>query len=151
MMQTGENGAEIRYRRRDRRAGGDAAKRPTATDRFFRPWPAPVGADPELPQCYSIDGLRRLLTNKGPFWVTAAAPGFHAIVVTGMYSDGSDDNTVVRINDPWGPALRELISTLMITAGQYVLSLQQFAKEYETPATYPGVTIRILRSDGRTS
>jgi hypothetical protein len=50
--------------------------------------------------------VRKLLTNKGPFWVTAAAPGFHWIVVNGMYSDGSDDNTVVRINDPWGPALR---------------------------------------------
>jgi hypothetical protein len=46
-------------------------------------------------------GCARLLTNKGPFWVAAAVPGFHAIVVTGLYSDGTDDNTFVRINDPW--------------------------------------------------
>jgi hypothetical protein len=55
-------------------------------------------------------------------------------VVTGMYNDGSDDNTVVRINDPGARRSGEPISTLIITAGQYVLSLQQFAKEHETPA-----------------
>jgi hypothetical protein len=59
------------------------------------------GLTAEPPQCYSVDGLRTLLTNKGPFWVAAAVPGFHAIVVTRLYSDGTDDNTFVRLNDPW--------------------------------------------------
>jgi hypothetical protein len=27
------------------------------------------GLTAEPPQCYSVDGLRTLLTNKGPFWV----------------------------------------------------------------------------------
>jgi hypothetical protein len=32
---------------------------------------------------------------------------------------------------------------------QYVLTLQQFAQEYETPATYPNVSVQILHAEGR--
>jgi len=114
------------------------------------------GLTAEPPQFYSADGLRTLLTNKGPLWVAAAVPGFHAIVVTGLYSDGTDDNTFVRINDPWDrdPGTPGAPGAYLNThdhGSQYVLSLQQFANEYETPATYPGVTIQILRSEGRAS
>jgi len=47
------------------------------------------GLTAEAPQCYTIDGLRDLLQAKGPLWVAAAVPTLHAIVVTGMYSDGT--------------------------------------------------------------
>ena len=39
----------------------------------------------------------------------------------------------------------------MSVTAQNVLSLQQFANEYGTSASYPGMTIQILRSHGRTS
>jgi hypothetical protein len=75
-------------------------------------------------------------------------------VVTGLYSDGSVDNTYVRINDPWdrdpgspgqpGPYLKTHDH-----GSQYVLTLQQFAKEYETPATFPSVSLQILHAEGR--
>jgi Papain-like cysteine protease AvrRpt2 len=33
------------------------------------------GLTAEPPQCYSVDGLRTLLTNKGPFWSPPRCPG----------------------------------------------------------------------------
>jgi hypothetical protein len=59
------------------------------------------GLTMEPPQSYTIDGLRNLVQSKGPLWVAADVPGLHAIVVTGVYSDGFGDYTFVRINDPW--------------------------------------------------
>jgi hypothetical protein len=114
------------------------------------------GLTAESPQCYTVDGLRNLLTTKGPLWVAAAVPGLHAIVVTGLYSDGTDDNTFVRINDPWdrSPGTPGAPGAYLNTHDQgsrYVLTRQQFATEYETPASEPGVTIQILRSEGRSS
>jgi hypothetical protein len=107
-------------------------------------------------QCYSVDGLRGLLSYRGPLWVAAAVPAFpfHAIVVTGLYSDGSDDGTFVRINDPWDrdPGTPGNPGAYLQThdrGSQYVLTLQQFSEEYETPASYPGVTVQVLHSNGR--
>jgi hypothetical protein len=108
----------------------------------------------EPPQSYSIDGLREVVQSKGPLWVAAAVPGFHAIVVTGLYSDGSVDNTFVRINDPWdrdpgSPGQPGQYLNSHDHGSQYVLTLQQFAKEYETPATYPDVSLQVLHAEGR--
>src|SRR4029077_2416552 len=58
-----------------------------------------IGLATEPPQSYSIEGFCRLLENYGPLWVGASVPGLHAIVVTGLYSDGA--KTYVRITDPW--------------------------------------------------
>ncbi len=112
------------------------------------------GLTAEPPQSYSIDGLRDLVQASGPLWVAAAVPGLHAIVVTGIYSDGDVDNTFVRISDPWdrtpgtpgapGPYLNTHDS-----GSQYVLTLQQFSQEYESPASFPNVNIQILHADGR--
>jgi len=109
---------------------------------------------PEPPQSYTIDGLRNLLQSSGPLWVAAAVPGFHAIVVTGMYSDGALENTFVRINDPWdrSPGTPGAPGPYLDThdqGSQYVLTLQQFCDEYETPASYPDVNVQILHADGR--
>jgi hypothetical protein len=112
------------------------------------------GLTTEPAQSYTIDGLRDLVQSRGPLWVAAAVPGFHAIVVTGVYSDGSVDNTYVRINDPWDrdPGSPGQPGAYMDThdrGSQYVLTLQQFAQEYETPATYPNVSVQILHVEGR--
>lgn len=111
----------------------------------------------EPPQSYSIDGMRQLLQNFGPLWVGAAVPSLHAIVVTGMYSDGSVDNTYVRINDPWGraPGSPGAPGSYNPTPGQgsqYALSLADFAAEYESAAVnFPDVSIQILHSGSPSS
>ena len=112
------------------------------------------GLTQESPQCYSVDGLRDLLQSKGPLWVGAAVPTLHAIVVTGMYSDGTDDNTFVRIDDPWDrdPGTPGAPGAYLDThdkGSQYVLTLQQFAQEYEDAASFPSVNIQILHAEGR--
>ena len=112
------------------------------------------GLTAEAPQCYTIDGLRDLLQAKGPLWVAAAVPTLHAIVVTGMYSDGTAYNTFVRIQDPWDrnpgtPGAPGAYLNSHDRGSQYVLSLQQFTQEYETSGTYPSVTVQILHPEGR--
>ncbi len=106
----------------------------------------------EPPQSYTIDGLQALLQNHGPLWVGAATPNLHVIVVTGMYSDGSADNTFVRINDPWDrdPGSPGAVGAYLNThdnGSQYVLTLAQFASEYESAATFPGVNIQVLHGE----
>ena len=103
----------------------------------------------EAPQSYRIDAFRQMLEQKGPLWLSEAAPpndpnfnpsspGYHAIVVTGMYGDNNPDGstTFVRIQDPWdrtpgtpgnpGPYL----NTHNI-GSQYILTWQQLIQEYE--------------------
>jgi len=109
----------------------------------------------EPPQSYSIDGLRQLLASCGPLWVAAAVPGLHAIVVTGMYGDGSVGDTYVRINDPWGrdPGAPGSPGPYDPTPGQgsrYVLSLTQFSTEYQdAPTNNPNINIQILHCNGK--
>jgi hypothetical protein len=112
------------------------------------------GLTMEPPQSYSIEGLQNLLQTKGPLWAGAAVPGLHAIVITGMYSDGSLENTFVRINDPWDrdPGTPGAPGSYLNTydhGSQYVLTLQQFTDEYEAAANLPGVNIQILHTEGR--
>jgi papain like cysteine protease AvrRpt2 len=48
----------------------------------------------ESPQCYTMQGIKSLLTRKGPLWVATWAPGPHIRVVTGMTA------STLFINDP---------------------------------------------------
>ena len=50
---------------------------------------------------WEVDQFRALLEQQGPLWVGEASPGLHAIVVTGLFGDGTPDGTRARINDPW--------------------------------------------------
>ncbi len=111
------------------------------------------GLTAEPPQCYGVDALRDLVQTKGPLWVAAAVPGLHAIVVTGIYGDGAD-NTFVRIDDPWDrdpgtPGAPGAYLNTHDNGSQYVLTLQQFSQEYETPGSYPNMNIQILHAEGR--
>jgi hypothetical protein len=108
----------------------------------------------EAPQSYTIDAFRNLIQVKGPLWVGASVPALHAIVVTGVYSDGSVDNTFVRINDPWDrdpgtPGAPGAYLNTHDSGSQYVLTLQQFVQEYEGAAAYPSVNVQILHPEGR--
>ena len=98
------------------------------------------GLDVEPPQSFPIDRFRQLLETKGPLWVSADQPfssttGFHAVVITGMYSDGAPDgsDTYLKVVDPWdrapghpGP------HTGTHTAGStYTISWTDFINEFE--------------------
>jgi N-acetylmuramoyl-L-alanine amidase len=64
-----------------------------------------LGLQEEPPACYRIDAYRDLLRTYGPLWVSAdvGSPGtvsIHARVMTGIYGDGSADNSFVWLIDP---------------------------------------------------
>jgi N-acetyl-anhydromuramyl-L-alanine amidase AmpD len=94
--------------------------------------------DAEPLQSFTIDAIRALLESKGPLWVAADVPGFHAIAVTGIYGDGSQDgsDTFVRIADPWDrdPGTPGAPGAYLNThdhGSRYVLTWRQFVEEYE--------------------
>ena len=89
-------------------------------------------------QSFTIDAFRGLLESKGPLWVAADVPGFHAIAVTGIYGDGSSDgsDTFVRIADPWDrdPGTPGAPGAYLDThdhGSRYILTWRQFVEEYE--------------------
>ncbi len=66
-----------------------------------------AGLVAQPPQSYSIQGWENLLRNYGPIWVTTdEAPGaawaIHARIITGIYGDGTPENTKFKIVDPAG-------------------------------------------------
>jgi N-acetyl-anhydromuramyl-L-alanine amidase AmpD len=91
------------------------------------------------PACYTEEGFRTLLENNGPLWVSEGVPpNLHAIVVTGMYSDGT--NTYVRIADPWDravgtPGKPGTYTPTHATGSRYILRWDDFALQYEAAIT----------------
>jgi N-acetyl-anhydromuramyl-L-alanine amidase AmpD len=114
------------------------------------------GLQMEPAQSYSVQGFRELLETKGPLWVAAETPNFHAVVVTGMRSDGNPDGsgTCLRINDPWDrdPGTDCAPGSYLgshLAGTRYTQSWQQFVKEYEAVARdLPLVTVQILHAGG---
>ncbi|MGB0065366.1 MAG: papain-like cysteine protease family protein [Terracidiphilus sp.] len=109
------------------------------------------GLAQEPGQCYNANGLLQLLQTYGPLWVGAEVPGLHAIVVTGIYGDGTPDGTYVRINDPWDrdPGTPGNPGAYLSThdhGSQYVLTLTQFSQEYDAAATDAGLTVQVLHA-----
>jgi hypothetical protein len=109
----------------------------------------------EPPQSYTIEGFRQMIERNGPLWVGASVPGLHAIVVTGVWGDGSPDGTYVRIKDPWGrapgstPGNPAPYNPTPGQGSQYDLTFRQFVQEYESAATdFADVDIQILHSGG---
>ena len=110
-------------------------------------------------QSFTIDAFRRLLERKGPLWVAADVPGFHAIVVTGMYGDGNPDGTgtFVRIADPWDrdpgtPGQPGAYLNTHDSGSRYILTWRQFVEEYEGTQrhgdSWGDVRIQILHAAG---
>ena len=101
----------------------------------------------EEPQCYTIDGFRSLLENYGPLWVGVLAPfpsgpAGHAVLVTGMYSDGAEDgsDTYIRVTDPWdrvvgSPGQPGAYLNTYSTGSRYIMTWAAFMQEYEDRAT----------------
>jgi N-acetyl-anhydromuramyl-L-alanine amidase AmpD len=109
-----------------------------------------LGLVAEPPQSYSVDGFRRMLENYGPAWVGIRTDdGWnHAVVVTGLYGDGTPEKTFVRIHDPWGrnPGTPTQPGSHNPTPGQgsrYTLTFAEFAREYEQRITTNGNTVNV--------
>ena len=101
-----------------------------------------LGLVAEPPACYTVEGLRQILHNYGPFWVGIHTEDNwgHAVVVTGMFGDGTEDGTYVRIIDPWGrtPGTPGHPGYHNPTPGQgsrYAATYTEFTKEYESYAS----------------
>lgn len=114
-----------------------------------------LGLVAEPPQSYTVDGFRGVLENYGPAWVGIRTDdGWnHAVVVTGIYGDGSQDGTYVRIHDPWGrsqgtPTLPGAHNTTPGQGSRYKLTFSEFEKEYEDRITSNGpiVNVQILHA-----
>jgi ABC-type bacteriocin/lantibiotic exporter with double-glycine peptidase domain len=61
--------------------------------------------------CMNIDGWGTMLTNHGPLYIGING-NTHAILVTGMTSDGTPEGTTFFINDPWDGAVQKSYNTL---------------------------------------
>lgn len=66
---------------------------------------ASAGLVGEAPANYSIDSYLAFLQGFGPLWITLNVDStnifsFHAVVMTGMFGDGTPDATYVVLNDP---------------------------------------------------
>ena len=116
---------------------------------------AEIGLQTEPPQSYSIDGFYDLLTYNGPLWVskipTSGSTGGHAVVVTGMYTDG--DQTYVRIADPWDrvvgtPGAPGGYANTHGTGSRYIMRYEDFHNEYELRIVGNPPTRQILHAGG---
>ncbi|MEP6502446.1 MAG: papain-like cysteine protease family protein [Betaproteobacteria bacterium] len=114
-----------------------------------------IGLQAEPPQSYSVDGFYDLLANRGPLWVSKIAGGGatsgHAVVVTGMYSDG--DQHFVRVADPWdrvvgAPGSPGGYATTHATGSRYIMRYEDFQTEYELRIVGDPPTPQILDAGG---
>jgi predicted double-glycine peptidase len=61
--------------------------------------------------CMNIDGWGQMLSAHGPLYIGINGNS-HAVLVTGMTSDGTPDGTTFQINDPWDGAVSKSFNTL---------------------------------------
>lgn len=111
---------------------------PSNRDDLANAW----GLVKEPPQNYTVEGWRTLIENNGPLWVGVAVPSGHAVVVHGIYGDGTTEGTYVRVKDPWP----------VNQGSEYVRRLSDFVTEYENRITTDSsgnVNIQILHAGGR--
>jgi hypothetical protein len=114
-----------------------------------------IGLQAEPPQSYSVDGYYDLLASRGPLWVSKIAGGGatsgHAVVVTGMYSDG--DQHFVRVADPWdrvvgSPGAPGGYASTHATGSRYIMRFEDFQTEYELRIVGNPPTPQILDAGG---
>ncbi len=109
-----------------------------------------MGLTAAPPVCYTEDSFRTLLANNGPLWVSEGVPpNLHAIVVTGMYSDGN--KTYVRIADPWDrvvgtPGKPGAYAETHATGSRYIMGWDEFTQQYEAAITGDPPNRQILHS-----
>ena len=97
---------------------------------------ADIGLTGEPNMNYSVEGFYSLLIDFGPLWVTTNEGSsqhwaFHARIVTGLYGDGSADNTFLHIIDP-------------ATGSKKYESYKDFVRKFESVATTPFTGLQIV-------
>ncbi|KQW01526.1 hypothetical protein ASC87_14400 [Rhizobacter sp. Root1221] len=114
-----------------------------------------IGLQAEPPQSYSVDGFYDLLTYSGPLWVSKIAGGGatsgHAVVITGMYSDG--DRHFVRVADPLDrivgtPGAPGGYASTHATGSRYIMRYEDFQNEYELRIVGNPPTPQVLHAGG---
>jgi hypothetical protein len=90
----------------------------------------------EAPMSYTVSGLLALLQTHGPLWATTDEDpseefAIHARIVTGMFGDGTIDNTTLRINDPAG-------------GRQYTEGFHAFMQKFEEVAAAGPLRVQIV-------
>jgi peptidoglycan hydrolase-like protein with peptidoglycan-binding domain len=108
---------------------------PEDVGELARAWQLTI-SDAEL---FDAERLYELLSEFGPLWLGEASPGLHAIVVTGLYGDGSADGSFVRVNDPWPVARGE----------RYVLSFRELARNFRAATSAVGAHAQVMHAGGR--
>jgi hypothetical protein len=88
---------------------------------------------------YELSELRAMMTQYGPLWCGEADPGLHVVVLAGMYGDGSDAGTWLRVNDPWPIGRGE----------RYTLPFTTFADNFAAARDLGGLHVQLLHASGR--
>lgn len=103
------------------------------------------------PQCYLPEGFRSLIEAHGPLYVGKIMSDMidsgHAVLVTGMYFDGTDH--FVRVADPWdrgvgSPGAPDPYSGTHTTGSQYIMRFDTFMHEYEMAASGTPANVQII-------
>lgn len=111
-----------------------------------------LGLKAEPGQSYSKQAFRDLLEENGPLWVGVALPSLHAIVVTGLYSEG--DDLYVRITDPWdravgAPGSPGGYASTHATGSRYIMKWEDFVAEFnDFAAAHASIKLQVLHADG---
>lgn len=103
---------------------------PDDTGRFAATW----GLVPDPRRSFTVADLRGLLEAHGPLWVGQADPDLHVICIVGMYGDGSEHGTFVRVNDPWPLGRGE----------RYRLSVRELVARYRKAGAKGAIGAQIL-------
>lgn len=83
--------------------------------------------------------LRQLLIDHGPLWVGEASPGLHVVVVSGLVGDGTDENTEVRVVDPWPVGRGE----------RYRLGVRSLSASHVAASRVAGAQALVLHAEAR--
>ena len=108
---------------------------PESVESFARTW----GLSVRRLGALTTQVLQELLVDHGPLWVGEASPGLHVVVVSGLVGDGTDENTEVRVVDPWPVGRGE----------RYRLGVRQLSASHQAASRVAGAQALVLHAEGR--
>jgi Papain-like cysteine protease AvrRpt2 len=112
---------------------------------------AALGFGTLAPQCYTPEGFASLIENNGPLYVgkimSDTIKSGHAVLVVGMYSDGTD--YFLRVVDPWDrgagtPGAPDPYSSSHNTGSSYIMRYEDFQNQYEMAAAGNPAYVQII-------
>jgi hypothetical protein len=103
------------------------------------------------PQCFMPEAFKALIENHGPLYVgkmaSATTLSGHAVLVAGMYSDGTDH--FIRVVDPWDravgtPGAPGAHGPGHTQGSRYIIKYEDFQAEYEMAADGDPAYVQII-------